>query len=847
MASNDNVIDLLDDSSGDERGGAPAAAAAAPAPAATSPARRRRKRRRRVESSGDPANNNAGVAAVLAPNANVFEIDDDSDDGGNDNNGRAGGNDDSVEILSPPAAAAAAAAAPAGGGAAARSPGSSSDGSFIEVISPFTAARQERMNTKSKMENDYDTKPAAASAAASSSKPPADDTPLHRIISIFPDICPRHAREQLRQVGLNPTRIDATDTITTAEEQMISVALSNLVEGGPYPKVDGGGGSGRGAMAGGLLVASKTRSYLHDYSSLSSFTPSDTYKDEVVERLMVAFCFLSKEGVKRHLAEAKGRYSICYTRICDAIAGVDGFAFGTYGNNKKKAAAASAAATSLEDDPIAEEKAHKRLRAVRAGCALSSIEIGRLRIPAPSGFTSTLRRSRRNYRPVEATDRVLLDEVRYASDKLAERADVVAAAAERQRIHDASEKAGTTLECLCCYGDCKCLGSFSSLSLRRYMSHNVFFTALSSLDDITEMVACREEGHLFCTDCLRRYAEERVFGVGDLGGGGGSKKSADGDEDGAAAPETNDLTCFHADGCTSTFQYELLQKALPPKVMQKYDELQATRAMEIAGVEGLHRCPKCDFQAQLSPSEMIFHCPVESCRFESCKLCGEPSHIPLKCSEVEKQNETDGRKKVEEAMSEARIRTCPKAGCGNRFYKVDGCNKMTCPKRGCGTWSCYICRALIEKSVGYQHFCQTPHCNHKTCNKCPLYSSSEQDDIRATKEAGQKAAKEVSGGGEGVNVDVESLLKNADKSPRTNRHPPMPPPPAAAAAAGAYAGLPPPGLAVPYYPAGFPAGIAGVPAAVLYGGMGPYGGVAGPPPPRMGGGGGGGRRRRRRR
>jgi len=102
-----------------------------------------------------------------------------------------------------------------------------------------------------------------------------------------------------------------------------------------------------------------------------------------------------------------------------------------------------------------------------------------------------------------------------------------------------------------------------------------------------------------------------------------------------------------------------------------------------------------------------------------------------------------------------------------------------------------------------------------------------------------------------VNVDVESLLKNADKSPRTNRHP-MPPPPAAAAAgayAGAYAvGLPPPGLAVPpqYFPPGFPAGIAGVPAAALYG-MGPYGGVAGPPPPRMGGGGGGGRRRRRRR
>lgn len=215
---------------------------------------------------------------------------------------------------------------------------------------------------------------------------------------------------------------------------------------------------------------------------------------------------------------------------------------------------------------------------------------------------------------------------------------------------------------------------------------------------------------------------------------------------------------MHPDGCTSTFQYELLQKALPSKVMQKYDELQATRAMEIARVEGLHRCPRCDFQALLDASEMIFACPVQSCRFESCKLCGEASHIPLKCSEVEKQTETDGRKKVEEAMSEARIRTCPKEGCGNRFYKVDGCNKMTCPK--CRTFSCYICRALIPKNVGYQHFCQTAHCQHHSCNKCPLYTNNKEDDIRATKEAGEKAAKEIAEStAQGVNVDVDALQK----------------------------------------------------------------------------------------
>jgi len=607
----------------------------------------------------------------------------------------------------------------------------------------------------------------------------------------------------LRNAGINPSRIYAAD-VTPAEDNMVSIALHNLVEGGSYPKNERfasaagmAGGNTSTARNGGLFVvkaAKRKAAYMHDYSSPSSFVPSDVYKNEVTNCLMVAFCFLSREGARRHLALCKGRYSLCYTKICDALADREGFAFGDYSNKKQKAAGAAASAES-DLDPIAEEKLHKRVRAVRAGCALSPAEVGRLRIPPPHGFTATLRRSRRNYRPAEATDTVLLDEVRYASDKLAERAEVVRMAAERQRIHDESEKAGTTLECQCCYGDYA----------------------------FEELVACRDEGHLFCMDCVRRYAEERVFGLGDLGGGGGKKKS-----DGDSKPDSNELLCMHPDGCRSGFQYDLLKKALPPKVMQKYDELQATRAMEIAGVEGLCRCPKCDFQAVLSPSEMVFSCPIETCRFESCKLCGEPSHIPLKCEEVEKQNETDGRKKVEEAMTAARVRTCPKPGCGKRFYKVDGCNKMTC---SCQTWSCYICRALIPKSVGYKHFCQKPHCDHKNCNLCPLYSNAAEDDLRAAKEAGEKAANEVlqeshakkgeddenesaKKGGKEVRVDVNALLKNADVPSLGNgqrAQAPLPPgmPVAAVRAAPHAAGYPAP-------PALLPPGLAAIPPHAAY-------------------------------
>lgn len=45
--------------------------------------------------------------------------------------------------------------------------------------------------------------------------------------------------------------------------------------------------------------------------------------------------------------------------------------------------------------------------------------------------------------------------------------------------------------------------------------------------------------------------------------------------------------------------------------------------------------------------------------------------------------------------------------------------------------------------MGYKHYCQTPHCQHKNCKKCPLYSNAEEDDRLAAKEAGLKTMKEI--------------------------------------------------------------------------------------------------------
>ena len=95
--------------------------------------------------------------------------------------------------------------------------------------------------------------------------------------------------------------------------------------------------------------------------------------------------------------------------------------------------------------------------------------------------------------------------------------------------------------------------------------------------------------------------------------------------------------------------------------------------------------------------------------------------------------DVNNRQVVEEAMTNARVRECPK--CKTRFYKTEGCNKMTC---SCKHVICYICRQTIKN---YSHFCQTPNCDHKSCNKCPLFTNSVEDDRLAMKEAGLKVTR----------------------------------------------------------------------------------------------------------
>ncbi|KAL4923972.1 E3 ubiquitin-protein ligase RNF216 [Aspergillus undulatus] len=222
---------------------------------------------------------------------------------------------------------------------------------------------------------------------------------------------------------------------------------------------------------------------------------------------------------------------------------------------------------------------------------------------------------------------------------------------EAERLNEEEHvRTGDLIECQCCYGDVPA----------------------------NRCLPCEgDELHFFCFTCIRRSADTQI----------GIMKYT--------------LHCFDVSGCKASFGRPQLREILGSAVMDKLDSLQQEDEIRLAGLEGLEDCPFCSFKAVLPPVEedREFRCENASCKVVSCRLCRERSHVPLTCEEDRKDKGLSERHQVEEAMSEALIRKCPK--CKVQIVKEDGCNKMHCIK--CGTSMCYVCQKDITKEL-YNHF-----------------------------------------------------------------------------------------------------------------------------------------------
>ncbi|XP_071079624.1 uncharacterized protein [Haliotis cracherodii] len=215
---------------------------------------------------------------------------------------------------------------------------------------------------------------------------------------------------------------------------------------------------------------------------------------------------------------------------------------------------------------------------------------------------------------------------------------------DRKQKLEAARRNSELYECGCCFDD------------------ELLFEDLSACAD----------GHLFCRECIRRSTESAL--------GEGKTK----------------FPCLTGE-CEYDIPLTVLQEVLTSAMFSRMLSRLQEEEIRMAEIPDLVSCPFCNFATIMSdPSDKVFKCLNPECLKETCRLCKEPNHVPLKCEEVEKQGETSMRTYIENRISEAMLRTCHR--CKKRFYKETGCNRMTC---SCGATSCYVCR---KPNIDYSHF-----------------------------------------------------------------------------------------------------------------------------------------------
>ena len=270
----------------------------------------------------------------------------------------------------------------------------------------------------------------------------------------------------------------------------------------------------------GVTLHRDKRQRTYDFMSTSSFEPSPGYTEQARAKLHNEFPFLSSNGANKLLNTHNGHYAIAHDAVCRGI--MDG---------------------GLSKDADRQEEQYRLFKSAISGVHLAEDQHDRLMVGRRRTTVLHPRRSPR--KPVHITNDILLQEIDYVQQKQAEWMEEVNLRLVRKQNRAAAQKAGTTIECPCC----------------------CFEVA------VDEMIACRQEGHLFCVDCVRRFAETQIFTLSSFG------------VDRKTGKPATDLLCMHSEGCSSGFDVAHLRKALSEKLMAKYDELQYRAAVDAAGIE----------------------------------------------------------------------------------------------------------------------------------------------------------------------------------------------------------------------------------------------------------------------
>ncbi|GMK58158.1 hypothetical protein CspeluHIS016_0501900 [Cutaneotrichosporon spelunceum] len=259
-------------------------------------------------------------------------------------------------------------------------------------------------------------------------------------------------------------------------------------------------------------------------------------------------------------------------------------------------------------------------------------------------------------------------------------------------------------------------------------------------ESLEDLVAC-PEGHIFCRQCVASLAENKL------------------------GEQLTNITCMDVSQCDAAFTDAVLADVCGEKTMSLYHRLRQMKDLEMAAIDGLESCPHCPFAMVIeNPDEKLFRCFNADCKQVTCRKCKRADHIPKRCEEVEEDFKLNKRHAIEEAMSAALMRRCPK--CDKAYLKESGCNKITC--QSCRTVSCYICQKAIPED--YAHFDQLPGRHGRNPGKCQLWdtgneSQADVDRIVNARDEAVNAAREAAlqGGLElsdaDLNVDAPAAVQ----------------------------------------------------------------------------------------
>ena len=261
----------------------------------------------------------------------------------------------------------------------------------------------------------------------------------------------------------------------------------------------------------------------YDYMSPSSFQPTILYRKEAATQLLCDFPFLTKAGAA-HFMKTTEHYAISHDRICSVVTGQGSVV------------------------PRDDESQYMEYTALMHVLSVGLLDTGQATNFQSLSVKKIIVKTKKIRSPeFILTDPTLLEEVKFVQHKWETLAKRMEQYKYRMDMRDAAEQSNSTMDCLCCY---------SSVA-------------------IDEMIQCQKEGHLFCIDCIRRLAETELFGNGSLGINRETKEAA------------SELMCMFSDGCSSGFGTASLQKALPEKTLNKYNEIQFQAAIDKAGLDDL--------------------------------------------------------------------------------------------------------------------------------------------------------------------------------------------------------------------------------------------------------------------